>query len=247
MAIFLVRHAESEANLDESLFSTMGDHTIPLSPEGEQQAAKVGEFMQNYLSMNLPGQPVRLWASTYERTKQTATGMQENAPNVPWETSVRGRQIFGDPRLREREFGYWDGLSDEQIAKEYPREWKHYNKVRQERGKYYARPHGGESAADVCNRLATFKETLWRDIKNGHQHHVVVNHGLTLRCFVNSFLNLSPDDFEEEVNPSNTAVRLLDIDPETGRFGDYGYIYDPQKEIALTEKPAKPRIYAPMA
>jgi 2,3-bisphosphoglycerate-dependent phosphoglycerate mutase len=243
MTIFLVRHAESVANLDESLFSTMGDHTIPLSETGLQQARDVGQFIQNYHSMNLPDQPVRLWASPYKRTTQTAQGLYDNAPNVPWNVSVRNNHIFFDARLREREFGYFDGLTDEQIATTYPAQWQHYQKTKQESGHYYTRPFGGESASDVCDRLSTFKETLWRDMRNGHKNHVIVNHGFTLRCFVTSFLNLHPDVFAKEKNPSNTAVRLLDIDPKTNRYADYGYIYDPKNGISMTKRPDNPRSY----
>ena len=246
MAIILIRHAESGANLNETLFRTMGDHAISpisLSKAGLKQADKVGEFLQNYIGMNMPGEEVRLWASPYMRTTQTAQGIYNNTPNVVWNKSVRGHNIFFDARLREREFGYFDGLSDDEIAETYPDQWRHYQKTKKESGHYYTKPYGGESAANVCDRLATFKETLWRDIDKGRQHHVIVNHGFTLRCFVNSFLNLHPTDFAAEKNPSNTAVRLLDIDPQTNCYADYGYIYDPKIDLALTIKPKTPRSY----
>jgi 2,3-bisphosphoglycerate-dependent phosphoglycerate mutase len=241
MAILLVRHAESVANINKILHRTMGDHAIPLTEKGEGQADQVGEFLDNYLSFNLPGEKVRLWASPYKRTTQTAQGIYNHAPHVPWDVSVRGNHICFDPRLRERESGYFDGLDDEEIEKEYPDQWRHYQKTKQDSGNYYTRPYGGESAADVCDRLSTFKETLWRDIHSGVKHHVIVNHGFTLRCFVTSFLNLHPDSFAEEKNPSNTAVRLLDIDPITKRYADYGYIYDPKEGLYLNDRPPEPR------
>ncbi len=227
MTLLLVRHAESEANLDESLFKTMGDHHIALSKCGHKQAAKLGEFINNFFQENKPSGKVRLWASPYLRTTQTAEGLYRNAPHVPWEVTIDNKNIFFDDRLREREFGYFDGLDDKQIATEYPREWKHYQKQMQENGKYYARPAGGESAADVCVRLHTFYETLWRDIKSGKKDHVIVNHGFTLRCFVNSFFHRHPEEFIKEKNPENTAVRLLQINEENGRYQDKGYIYKP--------------------
>ncbi|MDB5478710.1 MAG: hypothetical protein JWM96_1205, partial [Alphaproteobacteria bacterium] len=157
--------------------------------------------------------------------------------------SVRGEHIFFDDRLREREFGLFDGMKDEEISKIYPQQWQHYQKMMQQGGKYYAKPYGGESGANVADRLRSHKETLWRDNKKGIKNHVIVNHGFTLRCFVTSFLNLHPVFFSMEKNPSNTAIRLLDIDPMTNRYADYGYIYDPEKEIYLTEKPAEPKRY----
>lgn len=241
MAILLVRHAQSEANLDESLFQTVADHAIALSPKGHDQAAKVGQFVENYFSVvNPENKPVRLWASPYLRTTQTAIGLRDNAPQVNWDVSVRDENIFFDDRLREREFGYFDGLNDDEIAEHYPKEWDHYQKIRLAQGNYYARPFGGESGADVANRLRTFKETLWRDLAKGKEHHVIVNHGFTLRCFVTAFLNLHPTIFANERNPANTAVRLLDTDSVTGNYADYGYVYDPDKAIFLNEKPTNP-------
>lgn len=248
MTILLVRHAESVANLDETIFKTTGDHCIELSPEGLRQAEAVGKFIENYNSINNPNnEKVRLWASTYKRTTQTARGLQHNAPDVNWDISASTNDtIFFDDRLRERGFGLFDGLNDAQCAETYPVQWAHYQKMMQKKGRYYAKPYDGESGAIVSDRLRTFKETLWRDIAKGKKNHVIVNHGFTLRCFVTSFLNLHPDIFEEMKNPSNTAVRLLDIDPMTKRYADYGYIYDPKNNIYLTEKPAKPIRYEPV-
>lgn len=247
MTILLVRHAESKANLDESLFRTTGDHNIALSDTGHEQAKAVGAFVNDYFLKNPPDGKVRLWASPYLRTTQTAQGLLENAPDVAWDFKANGQNIFFDARLREREFGYFDGLNDDEIPKEFPVQWQHYRKMMDDdrelgegsSGKYYARPYGGESAADVTVRLHTFLETLWRDMAKGITSHVIVNHGFTLRCFVSAFFHGHPSEFLQEKNPSNTAVRLLARDREVEgeekpRYRDAGYIYDPRKDIRLT-------------
>jgi broad specificity phosphatase PhoE len=51
--LFLVRHAQSAANLDQSMISQRPDHSIPLSPEGCEQAVGAGEALADYLA-NLP-------------------------------------------------------------------------------------------------------------------------------------------------------------------------------------------------
>jgi broad specificity phosphatase PhoE len=241
MPIFLVRHAQSAANIDEDLFRTTGDHAIAITEHGHIQARKAGEFIENYITINHPDDMVRLWASPYLRTTETAQDLQQAAKRIKWDSSKQhGGQIFFNSRLREREFGYFDGLNDEQIAEKYPDQWQHYQKNKKEpMGKYWAKPYGGESVADVSERLDGFKESLFRDINKGVTNHTIVNHGLTLRAFVNNFFHLHPAHFMAEKNPANTAVRLLDINSETGRWADYGYIYDPDEGIYMTEKPAK--------
>lgn len=247
MAVLIVRHAQSEANVDDALAKSKADHKIGLTPKGFEEADALGRFLDNYLDIINPEKsPVRLWASPYLRTTQTAQAVYNNTPHVNWNMSERGTHIFFDDRLREREFGYFSGFTDEENAERYPKEWEFYQSVFAQQGRYYARPHGGESGADVSDRLRTFKETLWRDIAIGYKHHVIVTHGFTTRCFVTSFLNLHPDIFENEKNPNNTAVRMLDYDPLIKRYADYGYIYDPVKNIALGEHPHVPVTHQPV-
>ena len=43
--IYLVRHGQSEANLDNAVNARLPDHRIALSAEGHRQAAATGEFV----------------------------------------------------------------------------------------------------------------------------------------------------------------------------------------------------------
>ena len=231
MTILLVRHAETEANINEQLYRTVADASVALTDRGRAQAAKVGEFIQNYFDIAPPLSRPRLWISTYKRTEQTGALLQQNAPKVNWDVSrATGQPFFFDDRLREREFGLFDGNTDDENAAKYPDAWQHYKK-NLDHNTYYAKPLNGESPANVADRVRSFKETMWRDIQNGKKAHVIVTHGLTLRCFVNAFLNKHPEAFMFDKNPGNTAVRLLEKDELKGRYTDRGYIYDGAKAL----------------
>ncbi len=52
-SILLVRHGESLANLERSLYRTMADHAIPLSENGEQQAAIAGVNIKEYYQLKI--------------------------------------------------------------------------------------------------------------------------------------------------------------------------------------------------
>ena len=68
LVIKLVRHAESEANTGRMHAHETGDHAIPLSPRGVEQARDVGlrigrEFLEGAL----------VYTSPYLRTRETLT------------------------------------------------------------------------------------------------------------------------------------------------------------------------------
>ena len=48
MRIFLVRHGESLGNVDETAYARMGDHNVPLTDLGVQQAVLSGQFIRDW-------------------------------------------------------------------------------------------------------------------------------------------------------------------------------------------------------
>lgn len=91
LRIYLVRHGQSQSNLDWTENQRTADHAIELTEEGHRQARAVGEFLkQDFASRGLlrkgeapgPGEPslfmarTRLWLSPYTRTRQTALAIQ---------------------------------------------------------------------------------------------------------------------------------------------------------------------------
>src|SRR5918993_1533826 len=84
------------------------------------------------------------WVSPYLRARQTLT----IALGVP-DTSAA---ISVDERLRDRELGILDLLTRQGVARLHPGEAER----RRHLGKFYHRPPGGESWADVALRLRSF-------------------------------------------------------------------------------------------
>ena len=65
-------------------------------------------------------------------------------------------KLIIDERLREREFGIFDRLTGVGIRAKFPEEAAHRTKL----GKFYHRPPGGESWADVILRLRSAMNTI---------------------------------------------------------------------------------------
>lgn len=140
-----MRHGESEGNLadraaleanEPRLDLDLRDADVQLSETGVQQAHAV----HRYLASRPRGErPSAVVSSPYRRARQTA------------EIAVAGLDVplIVDERLRERDLGSFDGLTWIGIQQQYPQE----SERRARTGKFYYRPPGGESWADVILRV----------------------------------------------------------------------------------------------
>ncbi|WP_237565770.1 histidine phosphatase family protein [Ornithinimicrobium cerasi] len=144
-SLTLVRHGESEGNLadraaleanEPRLDLDLRDADVPLSETGRQQARAVRDHLR---SLPEDQRPTAVASSPYRRARQTAEIAVEGL----------GVPLVVDERLRERDLGAFDGLTWIGIQQEYPHESERRARV----GKFYYRPPGGESWADVALRV----------------------------------------------------------------------------------------------
>ncbi len=81
-----------------------------------------------------------------------------------------------DERLREREFGILDRLTTEGIRALYPDQAEHRRLL----GKFYHRPPGGESWADVILRLRSVLDTI--SLHHADRRVLIVCHQVVVLC-----------------------------------------------------------------
>lgn len=235
--IFLVRHGQSLGNVDQKVHHEIADHAIPLSAKGHDQARAAGAFLRDYFdTLDVPGDPAwtskvfqaRLWNSPYKRTRQTADEIQGALGAVTLD-GPRGANTRVLPRILDRrenivlceqQFGLFDGHDFDELPGIYPDEYAHYKKCEDFEGRFWARMPMGESRFDVSVRVHQIFGTWHRDAeRHDVENLVVVSHGVTIRAIVMRWLHFGPDWFEQERNPKNCSIRLL----ENGE--DKGYIY----------------------
>lgn len=101
--IFLVRHGESEYNVARILNGWPEKTRYPLTARGREQAQKVAE------ALSRDGIDV-IFASPLLRTQETAMIIAE----------ATGAPIMTDERLRETDFGVWNGRPVDEFWKRYP-------------------------------------------------------------------------------------------------------------------------------
>ena len=206
LRIFLVRHGQSEANLDKTVNARLPDHKIELSPEGQTQAASVGEYLARTLA---DARHLRILCSPYLRARQTSAGI---------ERALAAAAINFDKReaieLRELQFGLFDGIADEDLAKRFPLEYEHYEKHKRFEGEFFAPMPLGESRCDVADRVKGVFGTILRDASadrpNRITDFIVVSHGVTIRCFRMQWMHYTWEWYEREKNPANCSAQLIE-------------------------------------
>jgi broad specificity phosphatase PhoE len=160
--LWLIRHGESIANRAASAAEAEGaevihiemrDADVPLSEDGEKQAAALGSVFADHDERLRLGS-TRLWVSTYLRARQTlATALE--AAQLP----LAPRQ---DERLRDRELGILDLLTRHGVQKRHPEEEERRDWL----GKFSYRPPGGESWADLALRLRSVLRDVEEDARD---------------------------------------------------------------------------------
>jgi broad specificity phosphatase PhoE len=226
LEFFLVRHGESAGNVDKKVHLTHADHAIPLSEKGRGQAFQAGVGLgRHFLKTIDPDFPekIRMWVSPYLRTQQTADELHLGIERVLAGTGVT---VDIDRRehinLVEQQFGLFDGIPDEDLAKTFPLEYAHYKKQEDFEGRFWAQMPMGESRYDVALRVHQAFGTFHRDNeRHGINKCIIVSHGVTLRAFVMQWLHLSPQWFEKERNPKNASIRHIED------YTDKGYMTFP--------------------
>jgi probable phosphoglycerate mutase len=175
--LWLVRHGQSQGNVARELAHAAGHHVIgldlrdvdvPLSELGERQAVAAGRW---FAKLPAHERPEVVLSSPYIRARQTAMAICE-AEAV---AGGKAKSVI-DERLREREFGVFDGLTTLGIRQKYPEEAAHRAKI----GKFYHRPPGGESWADVILRLRSVLNTI--NLLYADRRVVIVCHQVVVLC-----------------------------------------------------------------
>ena len=219
--IILIRHAESEGNVDETMYTRKPDHRIELTDKGKAQAREAGKRLRDLLG---PDETVYVYVSPYLRTMQTLyeLGMAVGPDRV---LGVRE-----EPRIREQDFGNFQDATMRELKRE-----------RVGFGRFFYRFPNGESAADVYDRVTSFRETLRNDIDFGRFNCdargcrtddctiVIVTHGLTLRVFLMRWYKWTTAMFSVLRNPGNAELAIM----ERGAGGRYTMLNAHQDEEHL--------------
>lgn len=125
-----------------------------------------------------------VWTSTLKRTQQTANYLPYK--KLQWKA------------LDELDAGVCDGMTYEEIEKEYPEDFK-----ARDNDKYEYRYRGGESYRDVVIRLEPVIMELERQ-----ENVLIITHQAVLRCIYAYFMNVPQEESPWMSIPLHTLIKL---------------------------------------
>lgn len=168
-SVIFLRHGRTAYNAVGRL---QGQVDIPLDEVGLWQAQHGAEALARLHA------PARVISSDLVRARVTAEHYADAA----------GASVLADPRVRERSFGLWEGLTREEIADGWPQEFEQWR-----RG---SDPEGidVESRAAVAARVAEAVNDHGRDLSPTDTL-VVVAHGAAITLGITALLGLDPDSW----------------------------------------------------
>jgi broad specificity phosphatase PhoE len=213
--LWLVRHGQSAGNVARAHADAQGhamidlavrDVDVPLSDLGERQAEAIGHW---FAALPDEERPEVIISSPYVRARQTAATICGAIGGLCGE---RGPIV--DERLREREFGVFDRLTTLGIREKYPDQAEHRALL----GKFYHRPPGGESWADVILRLRSAIDTI--SLHHADRRVLIVCHQVVVLCF--RYILEEMDEagilaIDKEAAVMNCGICEYDFEPDDAR------------------------------
>lgn len=189
--IILIRHGESEANIDRNVHGQKPDYTVELTENGKKQAQEAGKILKKLVG----DESLFFYISPYWRTRMTFENMRG-------EIKENNLTIREEPRIREQEWGHLRNLE----------QCEDTDLERDSFGTFYYRLPDGESAADVYDRVSDFFGTLHRDFDKPDfpENAVIITHGMTIRLFLMRWFHWTVEEFEAVGNPKNCEIIVLE-------------------------------------
>ncbi len=196
--IFIVRHGQSLGNVDKSVYATTPDYAVPLTETGHKQAEAAGKE----LARRSTGGDFFFYVSPFRRTKETFLDIAKSIPRekITYREEVRLREQEWSGRMRADNFDETMGFYTERERDAYSR--------------FYYRFEGGESCADVFDRVSGMLDTVHRDFEkpNFPDNCVFVGHGMTMRVMLMRWFHWTVEEFELLKNPPNCHIVELNLD-----------------------------------
>jgi len=188
------RHLEQIHSTDVHLGLDMRDVDVPLTPEGRERARLTGARLNDWGPFDV------VYVSPYKRTLETADEVLGELKQRP--------AVITEERLREKEWGILEGLTKHGIRFRHPEEHERRKRV----GKYFYRPPGGESYADVNLRVHSVIGTLVRE--HPGLRVLVITHQVVLLSFRKLLERMDEEDIltldrQDEARPASLLIYEL--------------------------------------
>jgi broad specificity phosphatase PhoE len=185
--IIVMRHAESQEDVDKTVYAHTADLDVALSPRGEKQSVDISHSLSNIIGKGR----VHFYISPGLRLRQTYDLMTSHFPrNIHPSFSVETlilKQYWGDVTVENRR--------EIEIA-------------RYKEGVLVYRFPNGESGLQLVDRFRFFVNNLRGEFAKDDfpENIVILTHGFEMRVFLMTWFGWSVEYFESLANPKNCEM-----------------------------------------
>lgn len=181
--IFLIRHGETTWN---AMMKVQGHSDVSLSDRGREQAQLLaGRLARVKID--------RFYSSDLLRAKETAMIVAQ----------PHGMDVATTPALREMNFGRWEGLTLQEVEKEYPGALKSWWN-----NPLHIQIPEAESLAEMAERCVNQIKSIIQD--HDHETVAVVSHGGAIRSIISSVLGMDLNEYWR-LHLDNTCLNLIEF------------------------------------
>ncbi len=194
--ILVIRHAESDEDINPNLHGEVTDEEISLTDKGTEEAFEIAQAVRrrtaNYKSL-------RIYSSPSRRAREMASIIRRTI-------DFSGIEHFHEPSIRNLD---WGNTTPENV--------KGIERERYRVGVLRYKFPGGDHCPTYVRRIGFFVQRLL-DLKYKEDPEVaiIVTHGFALRIIAKFLLEMSDDDFRWIKNPPNCYIADFMI----GIFGE---------------------------
>lgn len=223
MLLYIIRHGETDWN---NIGRLQGSADIPLNENGRQLARITGEALRE-VPFDL------VITSPLQRARET--GELVTAPSGKY--FGRTIPVLEDDRLREIDWGSWEGLGCR--AENFAIPDENFNLFYTDALKYEGSPDG-DSVAEVCERTGGFLRELIHKPDYQDKTILISTHGCAMRAMLNP-LYADPLDFWQGHVPYNCTVNVVKAENGKERLVSADKIYYDASLCVDNYKAVKPQ------
>ena len=197
--LILLRHGESESNVkDVKAGQTDG---YPLTQKGIEQSKKIAKILKKEKIDIIISSPI-------QRAKQTAGIVND----------VLGIEYIEDDRIREYDFGAWNGHNSEELFCDENKVYQEYRKLEHDEERWNFKFGGdGESRKEIEQRVGNFIEEVAEKYKG--KNILIVGHGGINAMFNRLIDNLSiKETFRHEYTLGNAEKNMFYVNENAKQF-----------------------------
>lgn len=185
--LFIIRHGESDEDVDVNIKGHNADSDIGLTYRGKQQVEHVAQCYTGAISCF---QNIRLFVSPSNRAKETADALVAYFPHVSFIKEIT-------PCLRNLDWGNINQVNKSLVER-----------ARYKAGVLHFTFPGGDHTLTYVQKLEEFSQNFCSEGKsrNYPECAIILTHGFALRVLAKHLLKMTEAHFRRLANPPNCYV-----------------------------------------